>query len=227
MTATDRQAKGTVLIVEDDASLAGIILELLLDEGYAASLVSAPSSDEFRAAVGRLEPDCILLDSLTGHGDFDTSWVESAWAHDRVRPVPVVFFTSNKQVVDEAAARLSARSAYVFSVVAKPFDIDVLLDTVATATGSSMRFDRSETAENRRSATLVKSLESAGARDVRASDRREWVTFDMRGSLTTLYWSQRDGVYYVLREPTESGPLREIGRFHEVEAAIAAAVGSA
>ena len=34
--------------------------------------------------------------------------------------------------------------------------------------------------------------------------------------MTTLYWSQRDGVYYALREPAESGPLHEIGRFHDL-----------
>ena len=43
-----------------------IALQLLPDEGYAASLLSTASSDTLRAAVGPLEPDCILLDSGAG-----------------------------------------------------------------------------------------------------------------------------------------------------------------
>jgi hypothetical protein len=35
-----------------------------------------------------------------------------------------------------------------------------------------------------------------------------------------VYWSPRDGVYYVLREPATGGPLRQIGRFHDLEAAV-------
>lgn len=224
MRDIERQAHGTVLIVEDDSSIASIILDLLLDEGYAASLLSVPSSEAFRTEVGRLEPDCILLDSYSGRGDLDTSWLDSAWAHARSRPVPVVLFTANKQVADEGIAQLSERSTSVFRVVSKPFDIDALLDAVATAIGSSSRFDRSKEADQRRSDALVASLEAAGARHVRASDRREWASFDMHGEMTTLYWSQLDGVYYVLREPAEAGSLREVGRFHDREAAIAAAV---
>jgi DNA-binding response OmpR family regulator len=222
----ERQANGTVLIVEDDSSIAHIILELLLDEGYAASLLSDMSSDAFRSAVGRLEPDCILLDSYASHGDLDTSWIDSEWAHGRARPVPVVLFTANKAAADEASAHISERSASVFSVVTKPFDIDVLLDTVATAIGSSARFDRSAAGDKRRSDALVERLERHGMRDVRASEWREWVSFDLNGAMTTLYWSQRDGVYYVLREPAESGALHEIGRFHDLDAAMAVAVAT-
>jgi hypothetical protein len=35
-----------------------------------------------------------------------------------------------------------------------------------------------------------------------------------------VYWSQRDGVYDVLREPAARGPIRQIGRVHDLEAAV-------
>ena len=35
-----------------------------------------------------------------------------------------------------------------------------------------------------------------------------------------MYWSPRDGVYYVLREPAAGGAMRQIGRFHDLAAAV-------
>ena len=51
-------------------------------------------------------------------------------------------------------------------------------------------------------------LRASGAHDVLDSNRREWVTFSANDVMTILYWSQRDGSYYVLREPAVSGPPR-------------------
>lgn len=136
MTAdeTNRQ-QGTVLVAEDDPATGSLVRDLLLDQGYATSLLSVLSPAAIRAAVGRLEPDCVLLDSVT-HAQFGASWDEAAWAHSRRRPVPVVMFTAHLEAVREVEARKSERSAAVYAVLRKPFDIHVLLDTVARAVGS-------------------------------------------------------------------------------------------
>jgi len=207
---TKRQNRGSVLVVEDDPVVGDVVLTLLLDEGYAVALLGVallgvPSPDAIRAAVGRLEPDCILLDGTGSGSKYGKSWAHAAWAHARHRPVPVVMFTGDPAALAEAEARESARSAAIYAVAARPFDIDDLLDTVACAVGSVLRFDRSAAAEMGRTAALVARLSAAGATDVRSSTRREWMNFYAGDALTVLYWSQRDGAYYVLRQPQEMG----------------------
>ena len=54
--------------------------------------------------------------------------------------------------------------------------------------------------------------------------RREWATFTAEAALGLVYWSPRDGVYYVLREPPGGGPVRQIGRRYDLAAAVALAV---
>ena len=211
-----------VLVVEDDGVIGDLVHAVLTDEGYDVSLLSEVSDGAIRVAVGRLEPDCVLLDSA-GHGDYEPAWLAAVWAHTRSRPVPVVMFTAGQAAVREADAGESERSGAIFAVVAKPFDIDALVETVEQAVGTVPRFNHSEGAERARTAALVAQLEAAGATDVRPSTRREWASFYAGSALTMLYWSQRDGIYYVLRQPRDTGPFRQVGRFHDLDAAVALA----
>ena len=50
--------------------------------------------------------------------------------------------------------------------------------------------------------------------------RREWAAFTVADQLGLVYWSQHDGGYYVLREPAAGGAMRQIGRFHDLAAAV-------
>jgi CheY-like chemotaxis protein len=211
----------TVLVVDDDPVVAGLVQTVLSDEGYAVSVLTALTSDAVRTAVGRLEPDCLLLDSRAPTDDGE-SWLDAAWAHARERAVPVVLFTASADALREAAAGESARSraAGLSAVVGKPFDLDDLLATVARAVGSVAPFDRTAGADARRPAALAAALAAAGARDVATGTRREWATFAVGDQVGLVYWSPRDGVYYVLREPAAGGPLRQIGRFHDLAAAV-------
>jgi hypothetical protein len=89
--------------------------------------------------------------------------------------------------------------------------------------GSVAPFDRAGGADAQRTAALAAALEAAGARDVVVGTRREWATFTADDQLGLVYWSQHDGVYYVLREPAAGGAMRQIGRFHDLGAAVALA----
>jgi DNA-binding response OmpR family regulator len=211
----------TVLVVDDDPVLADLVRSVLTEEGYAVSVLTTLTSDAIRAAVGRLEPDCLLLDSR-GPTDYGESWLDAAWAHARERAVPVIMFTASLAARQEAEAGESARSqaAGLFAVVGKPFDLDELLATVARAVGSVAPFDRAGGADARRTAALAAALEAAGAHDVAVGTRREWATFTVDDQLGLVYWSPHDGVYYVLREPASGGPMRQIGRFYDLAAAV-------
>ncbi len=213
-----------MLLIDDDPVVADLVQTLLTDEGYAVSVLTTLTSDTIRTAVGCLEPDCLLLDSRSPT-DYGDSWGDAAWARARERAVPVIMFTASLAAIQEAQAAESARSreAGLFAVVGKPFDLDELLAAVEGAVGSVAPFDRTGRADTRLTAALAAALAAAGAQDVVTGTRREWATFSIDDQLGLVYWSPRDGVYYVLREPATGGPIRQIGRVHDLAAAVALA----
>jgi hypothetical protein len=110
-------------------------------------------------------------------------------------------------------------------VLDKPFDLDALLETVARAVGEAVPFDASPGAEAARTAALVAKVEAAGGRKVRPSARREYVGFTAPdGAHVQLYWRQRDGTYHVVRCAAPDRPFERIGRFADLDAAVALAV---
>ena len=223
-----RPGQRAVLVVEDDQALASMLGDALANEGYAVSLLDLLDPDAVRAAVGRVEPDCVLLDGegIRGYGE---SWDTAAALRARARPVPVVMLTANGPAVEEAREGTSDRSraAAFAGAIGKPFVLDALLDAVAAAVGAGHPFEESGVAERARTAALAAKLRDAGAADVHTSARREWATFQgPDGALRILYWSQRDGVYYALRQADEGGTMQQIGRFHNLDAAVALALGS-
>ena len=223
MTAKTR---GKILIVENDPELTELLQVVLVDEGYVVESLGKVATDVIRVAVGRFEPDCVLLDGENGRG-YGSSWGEAAWLSGRSRHVPAVMLTGHSTALKEAQAEETPRSqdAAFAAVLAKPFDLDELLDAVKTAIGESAPFDQSPPAESARTAVLVAKLRAAGARDVRPSNRREWASFRVPdGSLIQLYWWQRDGVYYVVRHAETGGLVERIGRMHDLDTAIEVAV---
>lgn len=215
-----------VLLVDNDEDITGVVRAILTDEGFAVTALNDTDHASVAAAVGRVEPDCILLDSAEGPA-FGGSWGEAAYLSRRDRAVPAVMFTAHASAVAEARDRSSerAREANFAAIVPKPFSLDELLDAVGAAAGRSQRFDRSEAADRRRTAELVEDLRTAGATDIRTSERREWATFisphDDR--IYQLYWWQAKGLYMIGRYDEEAR-LEMIGEFFERSAAIAAAL---
>jgi CheY-like chemotaxis protein len=51
-----------VLIVDDDLAIGDLVEELLTGEGYAVALLNSRRAESVEDAVGRLRPDCVLLD---------------------------------------------------------------------------------------------------------------------------------------------------------------------
>ena len=211
-----------VLVIDADQDIADIVYVVLSDAGYLVSVLASVDPDAIRTAVGQLEPDCVLLDGASPAG-YGTSWTEAAWLSRRDRPIPVIMFTVDLPARREAREATSARSqaAGFHAVLNKPFDLDELLEVVASAVGRSVRFDPSPAAEAGRTERLRASLEAAGAQEIHLSTRREWANFKTAdGTLVQLYWWQRDGVYCVIRHAPSGGRLDQVGRFHDLNAAI-------
>jgi DNA-binding response OmpR family regulator len=213
-----------VLLIDDDADVADVVLAILTDEDYLVGVLADTSHQSVMAAVGMQEPDCILLDGSTGP-EYGSSWAEAAYLAARERSIPTIMFSAHAGDVREALQEESdrARAAEFAAIVAKPFDLDDLLAAVATACGRSEQFKRTEAGDRVRTLTLVRRLRELGAKDIRTSDRREWATFSRKDddAICQLYWWQRMGLYVAGRYQDDA-ILTPIGQFFELEAAIAA-----
>jgi DNA-binding NtrC family response regulator len=126
--------RGSVLIVDDDRDISSLVAEVLTDEGFAVVELADLQSDAIQHEVTRVEPDVVLLDGwdATGYGQ---SWLDAAWLHARARPIAVIMFTSHTAELQEAQLGESERSqaAAFVGLVAKPFDLQELIDIVVRA----------------------------------------------------------------------------------------------
>ena len=106
-------------MIDDDDTIVSFITELLTEEGYAVRGVLS-GRDALRAVTER-RPALVLLDlRMAGlHGEDVLVYLHSAH-----RRVPVVIITAEPRL----AAPLVER--YKIECIAKPFDIDALLNCV-------------------------------------------------------------------------------------------------
>ena len=132
------QTSPVVLIVEDDADIGNLLVDLLTDEGYGVALLRERSRESVQDAFERLRPDCVLLDGAVP-GSYDRSWADAAWMRAQEAAAPVIMFSADQGATAEARLNLSERSraAGFYSVLPKPFEIDDLLQVIAGAVSPS------------------------------------------------------------------------------------------
>jgi DNA-binding response OmpR family regulator len=223
-TGTERR-RARILLIDDDHDIGEIVAAILEDEGYELTILDHISDERVRAAIGSLEPDCVLLDGVRAI-DYGTTWATAADIHHRSRPIPTVMFTAHVRDTKEAQEGTSQRAldAGFAAVVPKPFHFDELLVAVELAVAAGAPFNHSESAERGRTDELVARLNAVGARDVRPSARREWANFrNSDGDEMQLYWWQAAGAYLVARYSTDGARLEQVGHYFGLDAAILAA----
>jgi len=115
-----------VLIVDDDPDLLALMAETLDLEGYEVD--SASNGARALDAVERGMPDLILLDMKMPVMDGKEFTRRFRLTHDHEAPIVVV--------TAAADARKSADEIGANGFLGKPFDLDVLLATVARETGA-------------------------------------------------------------------------------------------
>ena len=212
----------TVLLIDNDRDVAEIVRAVLTDEGYDVAVLSDLTPDAIAAAVGRLEPDAVLLDG-EGRGGYGTSWDEAINLAQRDRAVPVVMFSADAEAIREATEASTDRSvtARLSGVIPKPFELDDLLAQVDKAVGRAEMFDRSPAADETRTAALADELARIGATDIRPSTRREWVTFrTSKGRLMQIYWWQTGGSYLIGRYDEDGRRMENIALTYNRPAAL-------
>jgi CheY-like chemotaxis protein len=118
------QSEHVVLVVEDDESIRNIITDVLEERGF--SVIGAANGADALEHLGTARPDVMVLDLLMPvmHGwDFMECYAERTGGE----PIPIVVVSVN------AALPRSFSRFGVHSVIAKPFDVDDLLDSVENA----------------------------------------------------------------------------------------------
>jgi CheY-like chemotaxis protein len=115
-----------VLVLEDHASVGGLIAALLRQEGYRAVRAWDPQ-EALRLAKGRT-PDLLLLDLNLAYPD-GLEVLHQVRAHESTRRAPIVVVAGGNVVLTTQDEEL------VDGVVRKPFDIDLMLNAVRKALG--------------------------------------------------------------------------------------------
>ena len=118
---------GDVLVVDDEANIVNLVVELLQDEGY--TVRSALSGEAALEAITQRPPAMILLDMYMPQMTGLMLWEQLQ--QQGISDIPGVLMTASPR----AAESLLVLGATDY--LAKPFDIDELLDCVARYTGGS------------------------------------------------------------------------------------------
>ena len=116
----------TVLVVDDDTSILRTVADILGDEGY--RVLTAGNGVEALALLAQNVPDVILLDMRMPVMD---GWQLAKTLDDRQRAIPLVVMTA-AQDAGQWALEIGAAS-----FLAKPFDLDELLEAVARQLGGA------------------------------------------------------------------------------------------
>ena len=115
-----------ILIVEDDASVAGMVRELLLEEGFLS--VHASDSDSGWATLIAEDPDAAILDLWLYGRDSGWELLDRIRGNEHFQTLPVVILSgvTGSEVVDRAAAQGA-------EFLNKPFTPAALIDRLRRA----------------------------------------------------------------------------------------------
>ncbi len=117
-----------LLVVEDDTTIRDLLTEVMLIEGYEIQL--AANGLEALTILASWVPDLIILDLMMPVMDAD-AFREHQLAMPAVAEVPILVLSALNDLQDRAEAIGAS------AVVAKPFDIDTLVNAVRRLAPSS------------------------------------------------------------------------------------------
>jgi DNA-binding response OmpR family regulator len=113
----------SVLIVETESAIRHLLDDFFTSEGFHTLLASNGVSAVALASAA--QPDVILLDiALAGGDGITATWVLREQAD--TRHIPIIAMSANTQFLSQMVAHVPVDQA-----IAKPFDLDELLDVVS------------------------------------------------------------------------------------------------
>jgi DNA-binding response OmpR family regulator len=147
--------KAQILVVEDQAPTANLILEVLRAEGYDAQSVDTLA--KARARLKKTPPELLVLDRNLPDGD-GVDLLAEIRNDAKLGSLPVIILTAQKEVADKVAGLRTGADDYV----AKPFNTEELAARVVALLRRSGKTEEPDT------------LEAAGIKLDRIS-RKAWV----------------------------------------------------
>lgn len=131
-TVRNYMGRGLVAVVDDDAAISDLLIEILTDEGY--TVVCAASGGDGLALIRQYRPDVVLLDiNLTGIIS-GLSVAELLRSNTTTADLPIIVSTADSNFLRHQAEVLSALRC---DILPKPFEIDQLLGSIEQAIASS------------------------------------------------------------------------------------------
>lgn len=132
--------KAQILVVEDQAATADLILEVLKGEGYEAQTVDTLA--KARARLKKQPPELLLLDRNLPDGD-GVDLLAEIRNDEKLGALPVIILTAKKEVADKIAGLHVGADDYV----AKPFNTEELVARVATILRRAGKVEEPNTVE--------------------------------------------------------------------------------
>lgn len=117
-----------ILVINDTQELLELFRLLLKEEGYEVILSGVPLQKV--ADIEQIHPDLIILDIIFRQEKTGWQMLEMLRMNRTTTGIPVVICTAALKDIQEQEGYLNNQG---IRVVYKPFDVDVLLDTVRSA----------------------------------------------------------------------------------------------
>jgi CheY-like chemotaxis protein len=126
------------VIIDDDTALTAFVRELLSDDGF--DVVVHPRWHDAHRVVAEHQPDIVLVDLKFGGLELGWQVVDRLTLDPMTRHIPVIVWSAALESLKaHEPVLLAAHGQYI---IGKPFDIDVLLQTIERALLDHPRLDR-------------------------------------------------------------------------------------
>lgn len=111
-----------ILAVDDDKDILEVLQFILEDSGYVVETLA--NGQRLFEAIDSFKPDLIILDIMLGNAD-GRLLCDAVKANSETHDIPVILISASHVLTD-----VQPNSGKPDDFVAKPFDIDVLLNSV-------------------------------------------------------------------------------------------------
>jgi DNA-binding response OmpR family regulator len=119
-----------IYVVEDDPEIRKILEEVVLDAGYQMLACSTP--DEAHFFINAERPDLVIFDNQFAEHAAGWALLSQLRAQPATATLPIILLTMGVPYLRGWSDALDAQRC---DLVEKPFELDKLLDTIATALG--------------------------------------------------------------------------------------------
>jgi CheY-like chemotaxis protein len=119
------RSRPLIVIADDDAAIAGLLHELLTDEGYDTRCFS--SGQAAYSAIQRQHPDLVILDVQMEQYDSGLRVLKKLRSNPATEQMPVILYTANSILLHQREHEVRA---YHADMLEKPFLIEQVLAKV-------------------------------------------------------------------------------------------------